>query len=319
MTNIMQNARVLVLVFGLAPLAVASAALTQSLPEAERMRPPATDAPPRTDFDERGRTDDARERPRRDWREDERRFGGRFDRDDAESRGFDRGGRERDDWRNRGERPGGREFDRDARDRPDPSMMGDGSMAMGHGWLMRICGTDGNRLATLMVDRLERLTQPTESQRAPLETLKDAAARASEIARAACPTERPITPPGRLAAAEKRLEALLQAVRTVRPAMEAFYGSLTDEQKARLLIATARPSRSGSWQRRETNPRVDRGYDRRPDDERSERSARGAERWRNEDTDRPRRSWGDRREDGPRQGPRDYDRDSWPDDWRGRM
>ena len=248
-------------------------------------------------------------------------FGGRFDRDDADSRGFDRGGRERNDWRDRGERRGDREFDRDARARPDSSMIGDGSMAMGHGWLMRICGPDGNRLATLMVERLERLTQPTEGQRAALEALKDAAARASEIARAACPTERPITPPGRLAAAEKRLEALLQAVRTVRPAMEAFYGSLTDEQKARLLLAQARPSRSGGWHERRETDRTERGFDRRPDRDRRERRDPGAEGWRDEDSGRARRSWRDRRreEDAPRQGPRDYDRDGWPDDWRGRM
>ena len=321
MTYIMQNARVLILVLGFTPLAIASAALAQGTPEIERMRPPTSEAPPRTDLDERGRRDDARERPRRDSQEDERRFGGRFDRDDdADRRGFDRWGRERDDWRDRGERRSGRGFDRDARDRPNPSMRGDGSMAMGHGLLMRICGPDGNRMATLMVEWLERLTQPTEGQRAALDALKDAAARASEIARAACPSERPITPPGRLAAAEKRLEALLQAARTVRPAMEVFYGSLTDEQKARLLVAQQQPGRWGGWQR-ESYPRGDRGYDRRPEEERSERSDGGGDRWRNEDPDRPRRGLSDRRreEDPPRQGLRDYDRDGWPDEWRGRM
>ena len=53
----------------------------------------------------------------------------------------------------------------------------------GDGWLMRICGSEANRSATSMVDRLEQLTKPTESQRSLLEALKDAAARASEIAR----------------------------------------------------------------------------------------------------------------------------------------
>jgi hypothetical protein len=40
-----------------------------------------------------------------------------------------------------------------------------------------------------------------------------------------------------LAAAEKRLSALLDAVRLVRPAMDEYYGSLSDEQKARLYIS----------------------------------------------------------------------------------
>jgi hypothetical protein len=37
---------------------------------------------------------------------------------------------------------------------------------------------------------------------------------------------------------EKRSEAMLQAVRTVRPALDGFYASLTDEQK--VLINSGR-------------------------------------------------------------------------------
>jgi len=33
---------------------------------------------------------------------------------------------------------------------------------------------------------------------------------------------------------EKRMEAMLQAIKTVRPAFETFYASLGDDQKARL-------------------------------------------------------------------------------------
>ena len=33
---------------------------------------------------------------------------------------------------------------------------------------------------------------------------------------------------------EKRMDAMLQAIRTVRPALEALYATLSDEQKARL-------------------------------------------------------------------------------------
>ena len=50
--------------------------------------------------------------------------------------------------------------------------------------------------------------------------------------KAACPTELPATPPDRLAAIGKRLDAMLQGVNTVRPALAAFYDSLSDEQKA---------------------------------------------------------------------------------------
>ena len=50
---------------------------------------------------------------------------------------------------------------------------------------------------------------------------------------AACPDETPITPPGRLEAMEKRLQAMIDAAKTVKPALESFYSSLTSEQKAR--------------------------------------------------------------------------------------
>ena len=55
--------------------------------------------------------------------------------------------------------------------------------------------------------------------------------------RTACPTERPITPTGKVAFAEKRLSALLEAVRMVRPALETYYNTLNDEQKMRLTLA----------------------------------------------------------------------------------
>ena len=39
---------------------------------------------------------------------------------------------------------------------------------------------------------------------------------------------------------QQRLEAMLQAVKTVQPALENFYGSLSDEQKARFNQLGAR-------------------------------------------------------------------------------
>ena len=166
------------------------------------------------------------------------------------------------------------------------------------------------------------MTQPTEGQRTTVDALKDATARASEIASAACPTERPITPPGRLAAAEKRLEALLQAVRTVRPAMDAFYGMLSDEQKARLLIAQVRPPRwGGGHDRREIDRRGDRpggssSYFR------SEGRILEGNRWRDEEDNRSgEHGRGTRGQaNGLHQMPDDdEDGDGWPDEWQGRL
>ena len=103
--------------------------------------------------------------------------------------------------------------------------------------MAHFCGPDGGRMGEFMIGRVERATQPTAEQRPGFDKLKEAIGKASETMRGACTTERPVTPTGRLAAAEKRLAAMLDAVRTVRPALDAYYGSLNDEQKARLTLA----------------------------------------------------------------------------------
>jgi hypothetical protein len=82
-------------------------------------------------------------------------------------------------------------------------------------------------------ERITRAVQPDEQQRALLADLKDAAADAAADFKAACPRTVAMTPVGRLEAMIERLDATLDAVRTVRPPLEAFYASLSDEQKAR--------------------------------------------------------------------------------------
>ena len=47
-----------------------------------------------------------------------------------------------------------------------------------------------------------------------------------------CQADDEITPPARLVAVGKRLGTMLQAVKLVRSALDDFYGTLSDEQKA---------------------------------------------------------------------------------------
>ena len=110
-------------------------------------------------------------------------------------------------------------------------MMGPG--AMHRGMHSRMCGPRAAGFAEWRIDRLERAIKPTAAQRAKFDELKVAAAKSAEIVRTACPTEVPLTMPGRMAAMEKRMDAMLQAIKTMRPALEAFYATLSDEQKAR--------------------------------------------------------------------------------------
>jgi hypothetical protein len=83
------------------------------------------------------------------------------------------------------------------------------------------------------IEQIARAVEPDEAQRAALDEFKDASAKALDMLKAACPSELPSTPIGRLAAMHQRLDAMLQAVRIVRPPLERFYGLLNDEQKAR--------------------------------------------------------------------------------------
>jgi hypothetical protein len=57
-----------------------------------------------------------------------------------------------------------------------------------------------------------------------------------------CTVERTLTPTGRLAAVEQRLDAMLQALDTVQPTLAKFYDSLSDEQKGRVDRLSARPT-----------------------------------------------------------------------------
>ncbi len=96
-----------------------------------------------------------------------------------------------------------------------------------------MCKQPKQGLANLPIEKIEDAVNPTDAQEAALNKLQDATIKAVSLLQAACPDEAPITPPGRLDAMEKRLQAMIDAAKTVKPALENFYASLTSEQKAR--------------------------------------------------------------------------------------
>jgi histone H3/H4 len=96
-----------------------------------------------------------------------------------------------------------------------------------------LCSGQTAGLTDWPIERIAQTVEPDDAQRAILDELKDATAKALDILKAACPTALPSTPTGRIEAMRQRLDAMLAAVRTVRPVVEKFYQSLNDEQKAR--------------------------------------------------------------------------------------
>jgi len=134
---------------------------------------------------------------------------------------------------------------------PGPARQGPGWGWMGPGMMDsqsfgRMCSPASAGFAEWQMNRVAQLINPTESQRAKFEEYKVAATKAAADMRSACPTSFPATMPERMQMMEKRSEAMLQAIKSVRPTLEAFYATLTDEQKKR-LDSTSGPGRFWRW------------------------------------------------------------------------
>jgi len=104
-------------------------------------------------------------------------------------------------------------------------------------------------------EEVDARLRPTDTQRASLVALQDASAKAADMLKTSCQAGDAISPPARLAAVGKRLDTMLQAVKLVRSALDDFYGSLSDEQKAQFeaigpqansFIGTARHTRDSA-------------------------------------------------------------------------
>lgn len=95
------------------------------------------------------------------------------------------------------------------------------------------CSGEKAGLGSLAVERIERAVEPTDQQYAALDRLNNALQKAVDVLNHACPTTMALTPTGRLDLMQKRLEAMIEAGQTVRPALADFYASLSHEQKAR--------------------------------------------------------------------------------------
>jgi len=97
----------------------------------------------------------------------------------------------------------------------------------------KACAEAKPGLTNLPVEQIDEEVKPTDTQAAELDQLDQAVGKAVSILQAACPVETPLTPPGRLEAMETRLKAMIEAANTVKPALDSFYASLSNEQKAR--------------------------------------------------------------------------------------
>jgi hypothetical protein len=98
---------------------------------------------------------------------------------------------------------------------------------------------------------IERAVRPTEQQRPSLDALRLGSAGMAQLILSSCPTYPLVGHMGRFAAASDRLDVMLFAVMTIAPAVQGFYGSLDDRQRAgfhRMVrqLRRAGPVRAGS-------------------------------------------------------------------------
>ena len=125
---------------------------------------------------------------------------------------------------------------------------------------MRGCAQRGTELVSWPFDDIARIADPNELQRRALQALRDAAKEAAERLASDCPQQVPAAPSARLEAVEQGIDIALAAFATLQPAMQAFYGALDDEQKARLqrdMTMSAAPAPSAERSRERADQRSD--------------------------------------------------------------
>ena len=88
-------------------------------------------------------------------------------------------------------------------------------------------------LTNLPIDQIRQTVHPIADQEAALDNLSAASAQASEIIKSSCPASIPLTPIGRMDAAEQRLDATIKAIQMLLSPLEKFYEALSDEQRER--------------------------------------------------------------------------------------
>ena len=111
------------------------------------------------------------------------------------------------------------------------------------GDMAAICSQQVGSFIDLPVQRIEQVVQPSAQQQSSLDDLKNATQNAADQLRSSCPSAVPLSPVARVDTVAIRLRAMADAIKSIRPALENFYASLNDEQKARFNMLGPPPQR----------------------------------------------------------------------------
>ena len=116
------------------------------------------------------------------------------------------------------------------------------------GNMATLCSQQAGSFIDLPVQRIEQVVQPTAQQQSAFDDLKKAAQKAGDQLQSSCPTAVPKSPVARVDTVETRLTAMADAIKSVRPDLQNFYASLSDEQKARFNTMSPPPKPTSSPQ-----------------------------------------------------------------------
>ena len=165
--------------------------------------------------------------------------------------------RESGDWQRGRENPRAAPYDERRRERerddiaPAPAAArGDAALSRGRNGgfgatidkLVRGCAAQAAEFENWPFDLITQTVGPDEAQRNALTALRNVSNQAAQQLANGCPQEIPAAPAARLEAVEQGIDVTLKAFDVVEPALQAFYGALNDEQKARLYREMASAS-----------------------------------------------------------------------------
>jgi hypothetical protein len=132
------------------------------------------------------------------------------------------------------------------------AMNGSAKGAPSAGNMAAACSQQAGSFIDLPVQRIEQVVQPTAQQQSAFDNLKKAAQKAGDQLQSSCPSAVPKSPVARVDTVETRLTAMADAIKSVRPDLQNFYASLSDEQKAKFNTIGPPPKATSSPQQRQS-------------------------------------------------------------------
>ena len=118
------------------------------------------------------------------------------------------------------------------------------------------CGLQVAELKNFPIDVIAESTTPDDTQNNALQQARQDAAAAADMLAAGCPKGIPTDPSARLDLMEHGVDAVENALNALQPPLQAFYGTLTGDQKRRLDARfAATPASLGRGNHRHFKPR----------------------------------------------------------------